>query len=58
MSKQNRKIDIYLKHFRDKRFYYECSTTWSKTLKEAKRVFCAQHGLDPSQVKVVFSPNP
>jgi hypothetical protein len=50
-----RKIDIYLRPFQTRIWVYECSTTTSKTLKEAKARFCAMHGLDHSQVKVCFS---
>ena len=51
----NKKIDIYLKDL--KGFYkYECSTTWSKTCKQAKITFLKKHAyLSPEQVKVVFS---
>lgn len=52
---QHRKIDIYLRPFQSKVWVYECSTTWSKTLKEAKIAFCKKHGLDTTQVKVNFS---
>lgn len=53
--KQHRKIDIYLRPFQSKVWVYECSTTWSKTLKEAKAMFCRKHGLDLTQVKVNFA---
>ena len=53
--KQLKKIDIYLRPFQSKLWVYECSTTWSKTLKEAKAAFCKRHGLDLSQVKVTFA---
>jgi len=51
-----RKIDIYLRHARDGRFYYECSSFAYRTLKDAKRSYCSRHGLDESQVKLTFSP--
>ncbi len=50
-----RKIDIYLRHFNDKKFYYECSSMAYRTCKEAKERFCKMHGLDNTQVKVVFA---
>ena len=50
-----KKINIYLKNTRG--FYaYECSTTWSKTCKEAKAKFLAIHNyLDAGQVKANFA---
>lgn len=55
ISKKNKKIDILLKHLNG--FYkYECSTTWSKTCKEAKNSFLLKHNyLNNDQVKAVFS---
>ena len=50
-----RKIDIYLRPFQSNTWIYECSTTTSKTLKDAKLKFCKLHGLDLSQVKVAFA---
>lgn len=50
-----RKIDIFLRHFRDKQFYYECSSMAYKTCKEAKQSFCTRHGLDTAQVKCRFA---
>ena len=57
MKTDNRKIDIYTKGRGQlsNGFHYECSTTWAKTCKEAKRVFCAKYNLDESQVKTCFS---
>lgn len=55
MKTNYKKIDIYLRNFKDKLFYYECSTSWSKTCKDAKQKFCKRHGLDETQVKVTFS---
>ncbi len=54
-EKRGKKIDIYLKTL--KGFYqYECSTTWSKTCKEAKEKFLRIHNyLDKTQVKANFS---
>ena len=54
-TKQPRKIDIYLRPFQSKLWVYECSTMRSDTLKQAKQKFCNLHGLDSSQVKVVFA---
>lgn len=50
-----KKIDIYLKNLNG--FYkYECSTTWSKTCKEAKANFLKKHNyLDNGQVKACFA---
>lgn len=51
----NRKIDLYL-YSRTRGFWrYECSTNMSKTCKEAKRDFCAKHGLDAGQVIARFA---
>ncbi len=44
-----RKIDLYMFN------KYECSTTWAKTCKEAKEVFCKRNKLDPISVKAKFS---
>lgn len=49
------KIDIFLKNLRGN-YTYECSTTQSKTCKEAKAKFLAIHNyLSPNQVKANFS---
>ena len=50
-----KKIDIYLRNL--KGFWqYECSTTWSKTCKEAKHKFLLKENyLDISQVKALFA---
>jgi hypothetical protein len=55
MRKNYKKIDIYLKNL--KRIYqYECSTTRSKTCKEAKESFLKKYNyLDKTQVKACFS---
>ena len=50
-----KKIDIYVKHFKDKKYYYCCTTITAKTCKEAKQRFCATHCLDSGQVKTTFS---
>ena len=56
MKTDNRKIDIYTKGRGVlSRWQYECSTTWARTCKEAKRVFCDKYNLDASQVKTCFS---
>ncbi len=50
-----RVIDIYLKG-KNGVYVYECSTTWSKTCKEAKKKFLIKNSyLDESQVKASFS---
>jgi len=51
--KTHKKIDIFLKNGRGN-WTYECSTMASKTCKEAKRIFCARHCLDKTQVKCNF----
>lgn len=52
----NRKIDIYLLNRTHKCWQYECSTTWSKTCKEAKASFLRRHDyLDAGQVKARFA---
>jgi len=50
-----KKINIYLKDL--KGFYkYECSTTWSKTCKDAKKSFLTKHNyLDNTQVKTSYN---
>lgn len=49
-----KKINIYLKNLRGV-YTYECSTTWSKTCKEAKASFLKKHNyLDSSQVKASY----
>lgn len=50
-----RKIDIFIKSFKDKKFYYYASTYAYKTCKQAKESFCVRHSLDNSQVKTNFS---
>lgn len=62
MKTDYKKIDIYTRRkFSPKGttviWEYECSTTWRKTCKEAKKVFCERYGLDKTQVKAVFSKN-
>ena len=54
MKTNNKKINVYLKSL--KGFYqYECSTTWSKTCKEAKQKFLLKHNyLNKNQVKCSF----
>jgi hypothetical protein len=56
----NKKIDIYTRRLltglANSGFIYECSTTWSKTCKEAKARFLSAHPyLQPQQVKACFS---
>lgn len=52
-----RKIDIYLKNPRGG-YTYGCSTTRSKTCKEAKRRFLEVHNyLHPDQVRARFANN-
>jgi hypothetical protein len=56
MATDNRKIDIYLLNRTHKCWQYECSTTWSKTCKEAKSSFLRRHDyLDAGQVKARFA---
>jgi len=50
-----KKIDIYLRNLRGM-YAYECSTTWSKTCKEAKQKFLYRHNyLDATQVRAVYA---
>lgn len=52
-----RKIDIYLKNTKGN-YAYECTTSNSRTCKEAKAKFLARHNyLDSTQVKASFSTN-
>lgn len=57
--KTYKKIDIYLKHAKDNKFYYECSCVRYKTCKEAKLAFLAKYEfLNSEQVKTCFSVKP
>lgn len=50
------KIDIYILNRGRHTWQYECSTTWAKTLKQAKRRFLIAYGfLSSDQVKAKFS---
>lgn len=56
MKTNQKKIDIYLLYRFRKTYHYECSTTQSKTCKEAKARFLAVNPfLSSDQVKAVFS---
>jgi len=51
-----RKIDIYTKgNGILNQWQYECSTSASRTCKDAKARFCIKYSLDTSQVKACFS---
>ncbi len=53
--KQYKKIDIYLRSLNGS-LQYECSTTWSKTCKQAKEEFLKRYDyLSPNQVAVFFA---
>ena len=53
--KQHKKIDIYLRSLNGC-LQYECSTTWSKTCKQAKEAFLRKYDyLSPNQVKASFA---
>jgi len=62
-KKDYKKIDIFTKRkFTPKGmiaiWQYECSTTWSKTCKQAKEMFLKRHNyLDKTQIKALFSKN-
>lgn len=60
--KTYKKIDIFTRGLRNKVGFikygcwvYECSTAASKTCKQAKQSFCAEYGLDSTQVKCNFA---
>jgi hypothetical protein len=56
MNTDNRKIDIYLLNRTHKCWQYECSTTWSKTCRDAKASFLRRHDyLDAGQVRARFA---
>jgi hypothetical protein len=56
MSTDNRKIDIYLLNRTRGVWQYECSTTWSRTCREAKAAFLRRHDyLDAGQVRARFA---
>ena len=52
-----RKIDLYVRSLRLGGFTYVLSTTWARTLKEAREKFCGTpmyRDIDPVHVKAVF----
>ena len=56
MTTDNRKIDIYLLNRTRKCWQYECTTTWSKTCRDAKASFLRRHDyLDAGQVRARFA---
>lgn len=48
--KQYKKIEIFVDNV------YICTTTRSKTCKEAKARYCEKYGVDPKRVKANFKP--
>jgi hypothetical protein len=55
MKSEYKKIDIYLRNTKGV-YTYECSTTWSRTCKDAKMRFLQKENyLDQSQVKAVYA---
>jgi len=56
VNTDNRKIDIYLLNRSHKCWQYECTTTWSKTCRDAKASFLRRHDyLDAGQVRARFA---
>jgi hypothetical protein len=51
----NKKIDIYIKHGKNRFFDYYASTMQCKTCKQAKKRFAELQGYKPEQVKACFS---
>ena len=56
MTTDNRKLDIYLLNRSRNVWQYECSTTWSRTCREAKAACLRRHDfLDAGQVRARFA---
>ena len=49
-----RKIDIFVKNVNSGFFDYVCNTTWSKTLKQAKEIYCKKTNTEEKNVSCKF----